>query len=327
MDEELDCATARSLLRTREDLIRNGLTERDLAHQVSAEKLIRVRRGRYVGAEQWDDLWNEGRHLLQVIAFQLNSDGRQQVMWGPSAAVLHGLPLYDLAPRSIHAVIHGQRHSRRRTGIRWHDVELPAEDIVEIDGIRCTSRDRTVLDMTRCYREEVGVAVADAALRREAVAGHSQDAGRVAQWRERLGGRANRLSTRGILRARRLIEFADGRAQLPGESVSRLQLDRLGYRGFDLQVHVVGPAQEDYWLDFGFPRSRVFGEFDGKGKYTRDSMRAGRTTEQVLMDEKRREDVIRGVTGWRPIRWGSEHIRDLDVFARRLQSFGIRPPG
>ena len=56
-------------------------------------------------------------------------------------------------------------------------------------------------------------------------------------------------------------------------------------------------------------------------------MRAGRKTEQVLMDEKHREDVIRGVTGWRPIRWGSEHIRDLDVFARRLQSFGIRPPG
>ncbi|MDT0156825.1 hypothetical protein Q9R19_04200 [Microbacterium sp. ARD32] len=327
MPRAIDIAGARAMLATRDDLTLRGLTDRDIAGQIAAEQLIRVRRGRYVDAGQWADLWNEGRHLLRVLAFHLNAPAPGQVFWGPSAAVLHGLPLYRLAPAAVHVVIHGERHSRSRAGVAWHDVPLDEADVVEVDGIRCTSPDRTILDMTRSFNEEVGLSVADAALRREAVDGHEQDADRAAEWRLRLEMRANRLSTRGVRRARRLIAFADGRAQLPGESVSRLQLARLGYRNLELQVHVTGPAGEDYWVDFGFPRSRCFGEFDGRQKYLDAGMRAGRTLEEALLDEKRREDAVRGVTGWRTARWLSEHILSPEVFAHRLQSFGIRPPG
>ncbi|BDZ38702.1 hypothetical protein [Microbacterium suwonense] len=327
MPKDLDLPAARLMLRTREDLLAGGMTERDIAAQVTAKLLIRIRRGRYVSAVDWDGLWNEGRHLLQVLAFHLNARAPGPLFWGPSAAVLHGLPLYRLAPTAVHVVILGERHSRSRTGIAWHDVGIADADMVEIDGIRCTSLDRTVLDMARSFPEEVGVSVADAALRREAVTGHVQDRDRAEHWRGRMLERALTVHTRGIRSARRLIEFADGRAQLPGESVSRLQLDRLGYRGLDLQVHVVGPDQEDYWMDFGFPRSRVFGEFDGRGKYLQGDLRGDRAIEDVILDEKRREDIVRGVTGWRTTRWASEHIRTLDVFARRLQAFGLRPPG
>lgn len=327
MSNELDLPTARTLLRTRDDLLVRGLTERDISAQVASKLLIRVRRGRYVDADIWTGLWSEGRHLLRVLAFQLNSDSPGPVFWGPSAAVLHGFPLYRLDPASVHVVILGDRHSRSRTGITWHDVSITDADVVEIDGIRCTSPDRTVLDMTCSFREEVGLSVADACLRQAAVTGHVQDPDRAADWHRRLADRADRRRTRGIRTSRRLISFADGRAQLPGESVSRLQLDRLGYRGLDLQVHVLGPEQENYWMDFGFPRSRAFGEFDGKGKYSHSDLRGQRTIEEVLLDEKRREDIVRGVTGWRTTRWASEHIRSLDLFARRLQAFGIRPPG
>lgn len=327
MANELDLITARRMLRTRDDLLRDGLTDREISARVAAELLIRVRRGRYVDAAQWHGLWNEGRHLLQVLAFDLNADAAGPVFWGPSAAVLHGLPLYRLAPTAVHVVILGERHTRTRTGVSWHDVAISDADIVEIDGIRCTSLDRTVLDMACFAREEVGLSVTDAALRREAVAGHVQDEDRAAEWRRRLTDRADMRHTRGIRQARRIVEFADGRAQLPGESVSRLQLNRLGYRDIELQVHVVGPDQEDYWMDFGFPRSQAFGEFDGGGKYVRADMTGGRAPEQIVFDEKIREDIVRGVTGRRTTRWGSEHISTLDGFARRLQAFGIRPPG
>jgi len=327
MPTTIDLPVARALLSTREELAAAGSTERDIHARVAAGDLRRLRRNRYIEEARWQGLWNEGRHLVEVLAVHENSDVPGPVFWGPSAAVLHQLPLCRLAPENVHTVILGRRHGRSRADVVWHNVGITAADIVEVDGIRCTSLDRTVLDMA-CFTAPVtGLCAADAALRRESVRGHDYDAAAAAGWHERLRRRAESVSIRGIRKARDVISFADGRAQLPGESVSRLHLRELGYRDLMLQTHVVGPEQEDYWLDFGFPRSRVFGEFDGEVKYRDAAMRKGRTLDEVLLAEKRREDVIRGVTGWRTARWGWEHLRTPEALATRLQSFRIRPPG
>lgn len=327
MPRNIDAVTARALLQTRDDLRRSGCTERDIERLVRDRVIRRVRTGRYVSADEWNGLWNEGRHLVEVVATHLNSDAPGPVFWGPSAAVLHGLPLYRLAPKQVHTAIIGARHGRTCAGVVWHNVEVVSSDIVEIDGIRCTSLDRTVLDLGRATAAGVAVSAADAALRSEAVSGHVQDADAAAAWADRMSARAERSHGRGIRQARRIIEFADGRAQLPGESVSRLQLARLGFARPQLQVHVVGPSGEGYWLDFGFPRAQCFGEFDGAGKYLDDEVRGERTVEEVVMAEKRREDAVRGVTGWRTVRWGSSHILSTDAFGATLAAFGIRPPG
>jgi hypothetical protein len=227
----------------------------------------------------------------------------------------------------VHTVIPGARHGRSRADVVWHNVNITEADIVEFDGIRFTSLDRTVLDLACSTSQPTGLSAADAALRSEAVHRHEQDPELAAHWRARLSHRAERISVRGIRKARDVIAFADGRAQLPGESVSRLHLRELGFRDVLLQVHVVGPDSEDYWLDFGFPRSRAFGEFDGEGKYLDPALRNGRTLDEVLLDEKHREDAVRGVTGWRTGRWGSGHIKSPESLAARLHAFGIRPPG
>ena len=44
--------------------------------------------------------------------------------------------------------------------------------------------------------------------------------------------------------------------------------------------------------DFGWPKVKVLGEFDGKKKYGELLRRPGQTAEDVLIDEKRRE--VRG---------------------------------
>lgn len=323
----LTIAAARGLLRSRDELRATGLTDRELSAGVASGELRRVRRGRYVHARDWSDLWGEGRHLLEVAAVQMNSDPPGPLFTGVSAAVLHGLPLYRTAPRLVHAAIEGRRHTRSRMGIHWHDIPVPAHDVTVIGGIRCTSLDRTVLDVAATVHQEAAVAVADAALRRFAVVdGHHQDAELAGIWRGVLSGRAHLVSTRGIRQAREVISFADGRAQLPGESVSRLQLHRLGFRSVRLQEQVIGPDGETYWLDFAFERSRCFGEFDGRGKYTDPSMTGGATIEDIVMAEKRREDAVRGVTGWGLGRWESSHIGTPDALGARLQAFGIRPP-
>lgn len=327
MPKSIDLAAALALIVTRAELRRGGHSERDIERLVATGVLRRVRNDRYVTVEDWKSLWNEGRHLVKVAATHLNSAEPGPVFWGPSAAVLHGLPLYRLAPKHVHAVILGARHGRTVSGVAWHRIPVESADIVDIGGIRCTSVERTILDLACTSSSAVSLSAADAALRREAVTGHVQDFGIVDDWKARMLARAARPRRPGITNARRIIRVADGRAQLPGESVSRLHLLNLGFAEPDLQVHVRGSTGEEYWLDFGFRRSRCFGEFDGTGKYLDDDLRGSRTIEEVMLDEKRREDDVRGVTGWRMARWGSSDIMTAASLAAKLAAFGIQPPG
>ncbi|MDR2321631.1 MAG: hypothetical protein LBE60_08300 [Microbacterium sp.] len=325
MKTTIGLAQARDLLQTREELLDSGRTVREIRALVAAGRVIRVRRDRYVEAVAHEGLWGEGRHLVAVVAAHLNADPPGPVFWGPSAAVLLGLPLYRLSPNRVHTVILGARHGRTRAGILQHGVGLDEADIVDIDGIRCTSPERTVLDLACTTSPETALSAADAALRRVAVEGHRQDPERATDWHRRMSLRAA-VRTRGIRRARGILDFADGRAQLPGESISRLQLHRIGFTGVELQPHVVGSEGDEYWIDFGFPRNRVFGEFDGRGKYLDPELRRTRSTEDAVLAEKRREDDIRGVTGWRFARWEDRHIRSPDALSARLRAFGVRPP-
>ncbi len=147
------------------------------------------------------------------------------------------------------------------------------------------------------------------------------------RWRDRLLERAAASpGRRGIARARRVVSFADGRAELPGESLSRLQLARLGFRQFELQVRVEGPNGRDYFVDIALPDHQTFWEFDGEVKYTDEGMRNGRALSQVLLEEKRREDWIRGVTQWRVTRGGWRDIATPDALRSRLQAFGVHVP-
>ena len=171
------------------------------------------------------------------------------------------------------------------------------------------------------------MAVADAAERQMSARGWEWDLDAVTSWR---GGMQERLDAapgaRGIRQVRWVSDFADGRAQLPGESVSRIQLFRLGFESPELQVPVDGPGGSRYFVDFGLKGIRVFGEFDGQGKYRDEALRSGKPLEQVLLEEKRREDWIRGTTQWRFARWEAPHIQTARALGSRLASFGIAAP-
>lgn len=327
MPRRISFSEAAGMLRSRADILATGVTERQLADLLRSGTLKRLHRGSYVAAADWDDLWDEGRQLLRVIAVDRASSSAQgHVYVQESAAVLWGLPLYRHTSALVHTLIRGARHTRTVSGVARHDLEVREEDIVVRHGLLCTSLTRTVFDLARAATCELALSAADAALSRVAVHRHQQDADTAASWREELA-RLERPGLRGIRQARWVADFADGRAQLPGESVSRLQLFRLGYDSPELQVQVIGAEGDRYFLDFGFRRARKFGEFDGEGKYLESALRSSDTPSDEVLREKRREDDVRGVTGWGFARWGSAHIRTPDALGARLQAFGIRPPG
>ncbi|MFG6444105.1 hypothetical protein ACFXQA_02415 [Microbacterium sp. P07] len=288
-----------------------------------------MRKGWFVTHTAWNDLWPEGRHLVQVAAASNDLVGGTHVFSYVSAAVLWKLPLFRVAPLRVHATGTTRLHAASTPGVQRHEDRLDQADVVVVDGIRCTSLERTALDMARVSTPEAAVAVADAALTVGAgVDYRAYDQRASEEWRESMSERLARVgSIRGIRQARWVMNFADGRAQLPGESVSRLQLSRLGFDSPSLQVPVPGPDGSTYWVDIGLDDVFSFGEFDGKTKYRDAAMLHGLSIDDVLLREKQREDWIRGTTHRRLARWGDEHIGTPELLGERLASFGIRPRG
>lgn len=327
MGRAVDVVEVRSELLTREAVIRRGWTDGQLREAIRSGHFRRVRRGWYMAGDAWGEYWPEFRHLAEVLAAAHGMESADSVFSHASAAVLWGLPLYNWTPREVHVTRRGTGHSVRRPGIMRHSDRLSASDVVRRHGVPCTSLERTVFDIARTGSAEAALTCLDAALRMRAMRGHVYDEPIAAAWHEGMRVRAaDATGARGIRQARWLTEIADGRAQLPGESVSRLQLIRLGFRSIRLQVPVAAPDGGNYWIDFALDDVAAFGEFDGMGKYLDESLRGERTPQDVLRAEKQREDWIRGTQQRRLVRWGSDDIVSPEALAARLRAFGIHPP-
>jgi len=326
MPRRVDVSDLSPLLRSRQDLLAHDWTERAIERAVREGRLRPIRRGWYLATDDWSGLWPEGAHLAHVLAVARDSRGGA-VMSHLSAAVLWGLPVYRAPLQRVHMTVPPASRISSGPDVWRHTAPLAAGDVVMRHGIRCTSLERTVFDVVRTTRSETAVACADAAERAMTLRGREWDLDEKESWRRALADRVDAATgARGIRQARRILALADGRAQLPGESVSRLQLVRLGFAVPDLQVRVPGPDGTDYFVDFALRDVRAFGEFDGEGKYTDEALRRGMSVEAVMLAEKRREDWIRGVTQWRLVRWGDEHCATPAKLAARLRSFGVVPP-
>jgi hypothetical protein len=295
----------------------------DLAAALKAGELQRIRQGAFVDAAQWSRAKPEEQMRLRVLAYAASTT-RPPIVAFASAAVAHQLPLNRGDDGRVHVIDPGPRPaSSRGSVVRHHDALHPA-DVVAAGSLLVTSLARTVFDVIRSERVEVGVAVFDAALRRVAWRGFgAYDESAAEEFREDVRARVVAASgARGVKRARFVTDFADGRAQLPGESVSRLWMHLLGVEQPLLQLAVAVPGGYAH-PDFAWPRLRKFGEYDGEGKYTDPALMGGRSVRQVLRDQRDREGAIVAATGWLPVRWGSERTVSKTVFSAFLRSQGL----
>jgi len=324
----MDLEAARNAVKTWPALARSGITRPQLRVELTAGHMRRIGRGAYVACSTWDAEYAEGRHLLNIIAATRRLSDRV-VYSHLSAAALHGLPFYRFHPVRVHisgTAVDG-RVKKSKPLVARHQIAIPDADVTVHNGIRCTSLARTVADCIRIVTAEQAIVIADAALRKVAWDSRTRtyDERAAQRFRAEVMARLPK-GGRGVRQARYILELADGRAESPGESVSRLYLIQLGFRTPLLQVPVRGPKGADYHLDLGLSEIKTFGEFDGKGKYLDDELRGDQDAESVVLAEKEREDWVRGVTGWRVIRWGWDDIDTIDTFRKRLRAFGIYPP-
>jgi hypothetical protein len=306
-----------------DELIAEGASPRRVRADVASGELVRIRPGVVVAGEAWRSATPERRIVARARALHAVS-AAPPVFSHETAAALHGLPLFRPHPTSVH-VIAAPGRPGAASGVVRHRGE-PDPDVEERQGIVVTSLARTVSDVVRTMTFERAVTIADGALRSRFASGNARyDTEGAASFREQALEIAVR-SAHGRARATRALEFADGRAQLPGESISRIRLHQLGFREIGLQSRVAGPGGRDYFVDFALDEAAAFGEFDGSIKYVDDRMTDGRTSAEVFDREKRREDWIRGRTQRRLARWGWSHVSTPASLGARLAAFGILPP-
>ncbi|MDN5920820.1 MAG: type IV toxin-antitoxin system AbiEi family antitoxin domain-containing protein [Pseudonocardia sp.] len=294
----------------RADLLAAGVSDAEMRRAVADRELIRLRRGVYLparpgGTPAVNDL--AARHAVAVRGALCRLES-SVVVSHVSAAVLHGLDPWGIPLRRVHVTRARRTGGRSGPDLHLHSAALDPDEIEIVDGMPVTTVPRMVADLARTVPFDRAVAVADAALRLPGIT--SDDLRRaVRRGRGRPGNTA----------AERVVRFADGRSESPGESRSRVTIHRVGLPAPDLQHDIYDAwgewlARVDFWWDGNPP---VIGEFDGEVKYGR-MLRPGQDPGEVVFEEKRREDALRR-EGLGVGRWTWCEIDDFAITAAHLR--------
>jgi hypothetical protein len=273
----------------RRDAVGAGYDDNYLARLCRSGSICRIRQGAYARSDTWAALEARGRHLVLCEAV-MSQYPANILLSHDSGVVRHGGPDHGLDLSSVH-VTHFRGGGRRSAGVVHHEGTCGLCDVTRLDGDWITSPARTVLDAAMLHGLEVGVVVADDFLRRGLTS------------REELWQLHHRVSNwPGALILRLVIDLATGKSESVGESLGwllfrnqRLPRPLQQFEVFHPSGHLAGRT------DWAWPERGLLGEFDGLGKYLR-SRRDGESIADCVLREKRREDLLRELTGWTFIR-------------------------
>ncbi|GAA4349926.1 hypothetical protein GCM10023145_12190 [Angustibacter luteus] len=262
---------------------------------------VRLRRGVFAPSRFVTEADAAGRHVLQARAAHLTL--RSPIAFShTSAAMVHGLPAYDLDLSEVHVTHPDGASSGRHEGGVWHHVgALTTERVRTVDGLPVSDLARTSLDVARVASPASALVIADAACAR----GVTQE-----QVRRDLEAC---MDWPGARRASRVLPLADGRAESPGESLARWALHQLDLAPDELQLEI-RTDEGVVRVDFAWIRWRLVGEFDGKIKYGR-LVKPGETASDVAWRERRRELAIERAS-WGVVRFGWADVHDLPRLGR-----------
>jgi hypothetical protein len=268
----------------------------DLRRLGKGKHVTPLRRGIYAVRAEYDGATPSVQHGMRVAALGLALSAPATLSHVSAASELV-LELLDPDLSKLHVTRPQAASSRREAGVEHHAANLPEHHVVRREGlIDLTTAARTAIDIGReTDRFECAVAALDSALRMGVDPDDLSevfDLCRTWPGARMLGG---------------ALAMADGRADNPGESWSRVVLVQQGLPPDDLQVRLEDPDGLIGYADFGW--DHVVGELDGKCKYAIGVDTDPTEAVQIVRKEKLREDRIRGL-GIEVARWGyAEHYR------------------
>jgi hypothetical protein len=242
---------------------------------VERGELIRIGWGYYATADLADLIPRlpAGRLLLSAAAAAA-ALGPAAVVSHQTAAQLHGLSLLGPPPAALSVTRPPGVGSRSgRPGVCVRCAALPIEHVGGRLAVPVTTVARTVIDLARLLDFRAGVVVADSALQQKLTSKKELRAVVAAcrQWP-------------GIRSAAQVVEFADGKAESPLESLARIVFRDCGLPPPELQVEI----SDDEFIgrvDFLWREFRTIAEVDGAGKYDD----RGLAMRQLRRDKRLRE--------------------------------------
>jgi predicted transcriptional regulator of viral defense system len=260
---------------TTAELTAAGLSDARIRTLTRRGDLYQIRRGVYANGPRAGEILAiaDGNQLLQLAA-AVAVAGTGAVVSHESAAYLHSIDLLS-TPDVATLTCSAGRDWTPRLGVRLHAMTLPAEHVTTMLRMPVTTPARTVVDLSRTLSFRAGVVTADSALRRKLVtkAELTDVLATCARWQ-------------GALRAAEVIDFADGRAESPLESIARIAFKDCGLPPPELQVWLGGTDEPVGRVDFYWRKYRTIAEVDGAIKYADpDRARAQLRRDSLLRDD------------------------------------------
>ncbi|MGN5236398.1 type IV toxin-antitoxin system AbiEi family antitoxin domain-containing protein [Rhodococcus sp. SJ-3] len=147
----------------RSDALSSGLSDSEVRRALRTGELERLAPGIYLDGPTAEGLDAIERHRIRAHTTGTGlPDGT--AISHVSAAVLHGLALWRPDLSRIHVTRDGRSGGRRGAGRHVNVVQLGADDVVQVDGVPCTTIARTVADLACTAPIDEVVIAGDSAL-------------------------------------------------------------------------------------------------------------------------------------------------------------------
>ena len=280
----------------RREAVAHAVDDATLRRATRSGVLVRVRHGAYAFAAGWDDLDDRGRHVLRSRA-AMRVLGDRVALSHHSASAVFDLDLWDVPLEQVHVTRLDGGAGRSEGDVRHHEALVLDSDLVRLHGAPVVRPVRAALESASLSGLERGLVTVDSGLRN----GLFTAADLAAQ-------HALMQSWPGAQHLHVVTRLADGRSGSVGESRSRYLFYIQRLPAPVLQFPVYDGGRLVGISDFAWPGSGLLGEFDGRVKYGR-LLRPGEDAGDAVFREKRREDLLRRLTGWRMVRlvWADLH--------------------
>lgn len=301
------------VVRRREQLLL-GRNDVELHKAVHAGMLVRIAPGSYVRGDEWRGLDPIEKHRMRVLEYAQRLDP-DTVYSHFAAASLWGIRILGSWPEAVHVVAPRANGGRSEGHVARHCMDVGASGITTRAGVRLTTPAQTVVDLARVLPFADGVVAMDSAL---STRGHRPLADRsaIAAITATLGRRP------GSTRAAAAAAFATDRSDSPEESHSRILIHTMGFPEPELQKTLTLPSGRTAEVDFFWEAFGHAGECDGRSKYRDPRILQGRRPEDVVIEEKNRENELRRVVG-RLSRWEPAELYTPRKFYDRLVRDGL----
>ncbi len=266
---------------TRRQALEAGLAPAEIDNHLRRGRWESVRRGVYAPRAHLDNLTDRRQHQLLLDRAGSLRVGEPHVMSHHSAALLLGIDTLAEPTPITHIGRPGIVGAHVRHGVKHHLAPFGANEVTRVRGIDVLDPARTALDIAREHGYQQGLVAADSALRRgSSVAALHAAARRMRSWP-------------GVTTVRAVIAAASPHSDSVAETLGRDLVLSLGYGAPQTQFGLTAEGRTA-WCDLRLGR-HVF-EIDGRQKYRPEDsgQRQGRTGEEMLWDEKLRQDFVSG---------------------------------